>query len=79
MRRLYDSELIVDAVVPVPHPSVLMALIVAGVIAVLPFLTQVHPEYGVPTTGMVDLSLVTAALFLVVVYRGRGSTGEQPN
>ena len=40
MQRLDDSKLIVDAVVPVPHPSVLMALIVAGVIAVLPFLSS---------------------------------------
>lgn len=66
--ELEDRGVAVQATVPVPHPSILVAVMVAGVIALFPFVFG-----AAPTTGLVNLGVLTAGLFLFVVLPGSWS------
>ena len=52
-----------------------VAVMVAGVIVLLPFLVTLNAAVRPPTTGMVDIAFLTAGMFLLVIARGRFCTG----
>lgn len=75
-QRLEDRGMVVRVSVYVPHRSVLAAVVVMGVILLLPWAAQVNSGIGTPTSGMVEFAALTAGLFGVVVCRRRGSARQ---